>query len=208
MVDRTLAVILLFQALAGMAVLRRLVRSRKSEPLSSSSPVEPTRDSVTVILPVRNEAERIASCLESICAMSGVTSVLVVDGGSTDATWDLASEIAGQIPTVRVLQAGASPREWNGKVWGLQHGLDAVCQETDWILTLDADVTVGPMLLQSLMERAKSNKLDLVSVATEQRVDGRTLSMLHPSMLTTLVYRFGIPGQVASSVPINAVVSL
>lgn len=63
--------------------------------------MSPDAPTVTVAVPTLNEAQHIEACLESVGAQTygGIVEVLVVDGGSTDATRDL----AGRFPMVRVL---------------------------------------------------------------------------------------------------------
>lgn len=62
--------------------------------------------SVSVVLPTLNEREYLRDCLDSIAAQTDdrIVEVLVVDGGSTDGTTDIA---AGFAPLVRVI---ANPR--------------------------------------------------------------------------------------------------
>lgn len=62
------------------------------------SPAVPT---VTVAVPTLDEADHIEACLESVAAQSyaAIVEVLVVDGGSTDAT----RQLAARFPMVRVL---------------------------------------------------------------------------------------------------------
>jgi dolichol-phosphate mannosyltransferase len=62
------------------------------------------------------------------------------------------------------------------------------------LLTIDADVRPAPLLVRSLLRHAERTGVRALSVATRQRINGVGLGVLHPAMLTTLVYRFGIPG--------------
>jgi dolichol-phosphate mannosyltransferase len=68
-----------------------------------------------------------------------------------------------------------------------------------WILTLDADVRVQPGLVERLLDHAQRNHLALLSGAAQQRVPSPGLAFVHPALLTTLVYRFGIPGRSTSN---------
>lgn len=62
---------------------------------------------VTVVIPMRNEAANIAACLDSVRASrlpAGVTlEILVLDGASTDASPAIVAEIATRDPRVRLL---------------------------------------------------------------------------------------------------------
>jgi dolichol-phosphate mannosyltransferase len=98
----------------------------------------------------------------------------------------------GRDERVRLIDASPVPANWNGKAWGLQVGLDNA--RSPWILTIDADVRPRPGLVRAVLVHAHETSLDVLSVATQQVIEGAGEGLLHPSMLTTLVYRFGIPG--------------
>lgn len=55
---------------------------------------EPYQARVSVIVPVLNEAEHIEACLQSVLDQPGEVEVVVVDGGSTDATPKIAARYA------------------------------------------------------------------------------------------------------------------
>jgi dolichol-phosphate mannosyltransferase len=76
----------------------------------------------------------------------------------------------------------------------LQAGLEHVADTSGWILTLDADVRPVPLLVRSLLAHANSNGIRALSIATRQTLSGAAEGLIHPSMLATLVYRYGIPG--------------
>ena len=87
------------------------------------------------------------------------------------------------------------PEGINGKAYGLAHGLEAVGRNVDWVLTIDADVRLQPDAITSIVGFAQHAGIRALSVATSQRIEDPLLAALHPAMLTTLVYRFGIPGR-------------
>lgn len=81
--------------------------------------------SVTVVIPVRDEAERLPDCLAAVAAQDlTLTSVevLVVDGGSSDGTVDVARRLLANHPWCRseVLHSPAGDRSSN-----LNRGLEA-----------------------------------------------------------------------------------
>ena len=79
----------------------------------------------------------------------------------------------------------------------------AVCRvrqlASDWILCVDADVTVQPQLVRSLLHHAQRSGVQTFSVATGQQLSGNLEALIHPAMLTTLIYRFGSPGRATSN---------
>jgi dolichol-phosphate mannosyltransferase len=157
---------------------------------------QPSPDRISIILPVLNEAERIERCLTSLLAQpEEVFEILVVDGGSRDATKAIIARFRAQDQRVRLIDASPVDARWTGKAWGLNVGLqrsDPLCQ---WILCVDADVWVSPKLARSLLAHAEKTRVSTFSVATRQHLSGRIEALIHPAMLTTLVYRFGAPGK-------------
>lgn len=186
----------LLQALAGLRVVWRLLRTARGERIRQSDVPRPA-ERVSVIVPVLNERRRLGPCLAGLIAQpEEVTEILVVDGGSTDGTSDVIDEYAGRDSRVQAINAAPIPVGWNGKAYGLQIGLEHVDPASSWILTVDADVRVQPSLIRSLLARAaRRDDAAQVSVATRQRLSGAPEGVVHPALLTTLVYRFGIPGQ-------------
>ena len=150
---------------------------------------------ISVILPVLNEAGRIEGVLQSLMGQTEeVHEILIIDGGSTDRTQALVGGYAAKDRRLKFLDASPVEPYWTGKAWGLNFGLersDASCQ---WILCIDADVRASPLLARSLLAYAKKTGVSTFSVATRQRISGKIDAMIHPAMLTSLVYRFGAPG--------------
>lgn len=189
-----LYVLALLQTFLGLRVLARLVRTaggQRIEPVERFG--EPA--SLAIIVPVLNEFERLVPCLEGLLAQGPeVSEMLIVDGGSSDGTQRLVAEYARRDPRLRLLDASPIPPDWNGKAWGLQSGLCALATPSPFVLTLDADVRPSPLLACSLLMQAWKTGVAAFSVATLQEIEGTGQGLLHPSLLTTLVYRFGIPG--------------
>jgi len=183
------------QTLAGIKVVLRLARTMRGERIKiSDAPLPGER--VTVLVPVLNERGRLGPCLAGLIAQpSEVAEILVVDGGSNDGTQDLVSTFAARDDRVRLVDASPIPSGWNGKAHGLQVGLDRADPCSAWILTIDADVRPAPGLGRSLLSHAIRSEVAATSIATTQRLSGVAEGIVHPALLTTLVYRFGIPGQ-------------
>ncbi len=159
------------------------------------------QERVSVIVPVLNEHDRLSPCLEGLIAQGAeVAEIVVVDGGSDDGTHELVCAYSQRGSRVRLVDASPIPPDWNGKAWGLQVGLRSADPDSKWILTIDADVRPKASLTLSLLEHAKKEKLAALSVATLQEIGSFGEGLLHPSLLTTLVYRFGMPGRVIRQV--------
>ncbi len=199
-IDVLLVFLVLLQLLLGMRVVFRLLRSVGGERISSSEGATPAisdEESVTVIVPVLNEYDRLSPCLEGLMAQGKeVAEIVVVDGGSSDGTQRLVHAYERRDSRIRLLDASPIPSSWNGKAWGLHVGLRAAHVCSSWILTVDADVRPLEALTRALLARAKRERLPALSIATLQEIAGVGEGLLHPSLLTTLVYRFGLPGKI------------
>jgi dolichol-phosphate mannosyltransferase len=187
------------QGLLGARVALRMLLTSAGDALQVVPLPPPGAGGVSAIVPVLDERRRLGACLDGLCAQgSWLTEILVVDGGSSDGTQELVASYAAADPRVRSLDASPVPVDWNGKAWGLERGLQASRPESEWIVTLDADVRPGPDLVASLLEHARRSGLHGFSAAPGQRLSGAAEALVHPSMLATLVYRYGLPGAATS----------
>jgi dolichol-phosphate mannosyltransferase len=170
---------------AGAVAVARLSRAA-----SVAAPVRPTLapvQSISVVIPARDEADRIGPLLEAVVGAPGVDEVIVVDDQSGDDTATLAANAGAT-----VIDGAALPDGWAGKAWALQQGIEAAT--SDWVVTLDADARPDPRLPTALVARAVGDRLDLVTVGGRFECPTASSRWLHAAMLTTLVYRFGPPG--------------
>lgn len=182
------------QIFLALRVILRFVRTAGGDRIEVSH--EPRLEQVSVILPVVNEAARIQGCLESLVAQpETVAEILVVDGGSIDGTQSIVERYQLRDRRVRLVDASPVPGDWTGKAWGLYLGFKNSDPRSDWLLCIDADVRCSPHLVPSLLAHTERTGVSTFSVATRQRLSGFADALLHPSLLTTLVYRFGMPGK-------------
>jgi dolichol-phosphate mannosyltransferase len=157
---------------------------------------EPQEGHISILLPVLNESERIEACLSGLIQQTAeVREILVIDSGSTDGTQACVERYSRRDPRIRLLDANPVDARWTGKAWGLNSGLEHSSGECPWILCLDADVKIAPLLARSLLAHARRTGVRTFSVATRQRLSGVMDGFIHPALLTTLVYRYGAPGR-------------
>ena len=176
---------LLAQAGCGLLALSRLARGRvRRAPLGPGAPAP--EGAISVVIPARDEVERIGPCLAGLRGDPDVGElIVVVDEDDRSATPEAA--LAGG---ARVVRAPAPPDGWIGKPWALQVGLEAATGE--WLVTLDADTRPRRGLLRALV--AELRGADLVTAGVRFVCDTAGERLLHPAMLATLVYRFGPVG--------------
>jgi dolichol-phosphate mannosyltransferase len=187
-------------ALGAAVIVRMLrgIRATRIVPVRSAPPA----GAVSVIVPVLDEATRIAACLHGLLRSGAeVGEILVVDGGSHDGTIAVLRAFATPGSRVRVIDAAPVPEGWNGKAWGLDVGLRASDARARWVATIDADVRVTAGLIAAMVAHAQRRKVAVLSVAVRQLLGTPLMAIVHPAMLATLVYRFGLPGREATRVP-------
>ncbi len=124
-------------------------------------------------------------------AAGEVIELIVVDDGSTDDTAAVAAAAGAQVVSAGPLPSGRAGR-WMGKPWAIEQGVLAASGE--WIVTFDADARPESSLPRSAVDRCIVDRIDLLTLAPAVECATPGVSWLHPSMLTTLVYRFGRPG--------------
>lgn len=185
------------QALFALRVLSRLLRTAGGERVRPNLQTDPAEEGhLAVVVPVLNERERLGPCLDGLLEQGEVVAeILVVDGGSHDGTQDLVARYLARDARIRLLDASPIPANWNGKSWGLHYACERLAPLVDWVLTLDADVRPGTLLARSLLAHARRTRLSALSGAPLQELTGPGLALLHPALLTTLIYRFGMPGK-------------
>ncbi len=156
------------------------------------------RGRASAIVPVLDEAARLGPALESLGAQSAtLTEILVVDGGSRDDTRQIVRSYAARDTRIKLVDAGAPPAGWNGKAWNLSCGLAASDPSAEWVVCVDADVRLEPGAIASLVAFAADAYVDAFSAAPRLELSGALEAALHPALLATFVYRYGLPGYVA-----------
>jgi hopene-associated glycosyltransferase HpnB len=119
---------------------------------------------VAIVVPARNEADVIGASLGSLLAQDYPSfRVILVDDASTDAT----AAIARGFSDSRLVICSARPRPagWSGKLWAVAEGVEQTQEEL--LLLTDADIVHDPLHLATLVAKAESEDLDLVSEMVE-----------------------------------------
>lgn len=179
----------LVQAAASAVVLGRLSRGRRRRGPLRAADAPPPRLPVTVVVPARDEAERLPALLAGLRADGEAGEILVVDDASSDATGDVA--VAGG---ARVLAGLPLPAGWAGKAWALQQGIEAA--STPLVVCLDADTRPRPGLVRALAHALLAEpERTLLTATVAFRCDTPGERVLHPAFTASLVLRFG-PGDV------------
>ncbi|HVN11916.1 MAG TPA: glycosyltransferase family A protein [Kineosporiaceae bacterium] len=154
---------------ANLSALRR--------PVDDPAPV-PER--VSVLIPARDEAARIGTCLASVRDQVSVPDleILVLDDGSSDGTAEAALRAARKDPRVRILTGDPLPDGWLGK----PHACDQLARAaTGTVLVfLDADVVLAPQAVAATVQLLRAAALDLVSPYPRQLAESWSERLVQP----------------------------
>jgi hypothetical protein len=128
-----------------------------------------TSEKVAVLLPLRDEAERVTPCLEALLGQRGVPdlAVYVLDDGSTDGTADVVRAVAGD--KVRLLTGAPLPGGWLGKPYACKQLADAAA-DADVLSFVDADVVLEPDAIASAVTLMR--RIDVTLLSPYPRITG------------------------------------
>jgi hypothetical protein len=148
-------------ALAGHAAFN--LRALRRPPQDPGHPEQ----RISVLVPARDEANRIAPCLEALLiAMrryGDAAELLVLDDGSTDMTGAIVRSILGAQPRTRVIEGAPVPDGWLGKPFACHQLAEAADPHSDVLVFVDADVILEPDSLVRAVAQLRETKLDLIS---------------------------------------------
>lgn len=129
----------------------------------------PNTRGVSILIPARDEASGIETCLEH-ALKSDIENleVIVLDDHSTDETAAIVNRIAGDKKNVRLIAGKALPKNWNGKQFACHQLAENASSEN--LLFLDADVRLEPDGVNQLLAHLEQRNLDLLSAFPKQEM--------------------------------------
>jgi len=124
------------------------------------------KNSVSAIVPARDEEQVIATCVRSLAAQPEAGEILVVDDQSSDKTAAVVRGLTGEIPRLRLLQTQEVPAGWVGKNNAVWTGAQSASGR--WLLFTDADAELLPGATGRALQIAEERGAALVSFSPEQ----------------------------------------
>lgn len=188
---------LLVPAAAGLAVaglVHAVLNSRLLRTPPTPHDTTTVHESVSVLIPARDEEHRLPALLQSVIAQQHLADleVLVLDDASRDATAVVVESAAAGDPRIRLIRGVDDPPPgWLGKPWACER---LVQQARGTVLVLlDADVILLPHAVASAVQSMRTQGLDLVSPYPRQVALSWPERLMQPllqwSWLTTLPLR-------------------
>ena len=179
--------IALFNALAAPRLARGSVWFDSNFDASSGSPF------VSVIVPARNEAHQIESCLTALLANEYQSfEVIVGDDQSTDGTGDLVQSLQAQVgDRLKLIRLTTPPAQgWTGKA--------RTCQELvkyargEMLVFCDADVVVGPQVVKNTVGSLLAYQAGALTVLPRQ-LGGSPLVQALVAVVTQFLILISLP---------------
>ncbi|GAB4129436.1 MAG: glycosyltransferase family 2 protein [Roseiflexaceae bacterium] len=146
---------------------------------------------LAIIIPARNEATRIGACLEGIAQQTiPAAEVIVLDDHSSDETAARARAYASRIAGLRVVAGADLPPGWSGKCWACWQAAGQA--RAEWLLFLDADVTIHPELIATLLHFVRRDPIDLLTLLPLVRMGSWAEQLILPAFfrLIAAIYPF------------------
>jgi Glycosyl transferase family 2 len=184
-----LASCLAVAATAHAAVNARLLRTPCAESTGAR------RHTVSILLPMRDEQDRVAECLRSLVAqnLQPFPEILVLDDQSRDGSVDVVRRAIGTDERIRLLGGTEVPAGWLGKPHACQQLADAADAASDVLVFVDADVRLAPDAVRAVLELIDRCDLDYASPYPRQQARSVAERLLQPllqwSWLTFLPLR-------------------
>ena len=154
---------------------------------------EEVKKSVTVLAPMRNEAENVPEFISALSSQMGVKQIkfIIINDGSTDKTAELLDTVIDGDSRFTVIESPGVRDGWLGKVSALQTGFEA--SSSEYIITLDADVRLAPNAIMRAITQLERLKLDFVSPYPRQIALTTTEKLIQPllhwSWMSTIILR-------------------
>ena len=116
---------------------------------------------VSIILPVRNQANTVSECVTSLVGLDyPQKEIIVVDGNSTDGTQDILKTFDGK---VKLVEEEPLPQGWVGKNWACHLGYKQA--KGDLLMFTDGDSIHSRDSLAKTVNYLETTKADLVTLA-------------------------------------------
>ena len=146
---------------------------------------------VSVLIPAKDEEVSIGQCLLSVLNQSYLRlEAIIIDDRSQDGTANVVREIAARDPRVRLISTSGLPPGWTGKNHALTTGVREA--KGDWLLFIDSDTRHQVDNLSILMEYARREGADLVSLLPRMRNRSFWERVVQPLASIILMLKFPI----------------
>jgi glycosyltransferase involved in cell wall biosynthesis len=175
----SILIVLFINIIVNHIVIKEPIESMRRDALPS----------VSVLIPTRNEAKNIGACLRGALTQDHPKyEVIVVDDSSTDATVQIAQNVAANTQRLRVFRGRPVAPHWFGKTYAQYQA--AQVSRGQYLLFMDADVVLDRKALSYLVTAAKKTGAGILSILPLQVKQGFWEGLLGPFKYFHLVLFF------------------
>jgi len=145
---------------------------------------------VSIIVPARNEAENISTCVASLLnSVYPRREIIVVDDDSVDGTGDIVRILEEHSNGgVRIVSGAPLPDGWLGKPWACWQGYQLARGEL--LLFTDADTRHDDALLGHAVGALRNREADMVSVMPRQLLVSFWERLIMPHVFALIMFRY------------------
>ncbi len=167
--------VILFIILVNLILNLRYLKTPSNE-----SKVPLNAPMVSILIPARNEADKISECLETLFKQDYPNyEIIVLDDNSRDNTADIVKQLADKDNRLRFIKGAPLPAGWSGKNYACyQMAKEA---KGDWLLFVDADTTHAPHMLRGVMALALELNTSLLSGFPRQIAENMVMKLFTPT---------------------------
>lgn len=165
--------------------LQLALGNRSVKYLKDIVPSDEASPKVSIIVPARNEQEKIEPALISLLKQDYPNlEIIVVNDRSTDSTGEILRNISSSYTNIKVITLSELPEKWLGKNYALHDGSQHA--SGDYLLFTDADVTMAPSTISKAVYYIQTNQIDHLVCSPVVKVQGKLLTI----MIGTFLYLF------------------
>ena len=165
------------------------------------------QESISVVVPLRNEASNVAELIDSLRAQKNLVHVeyLLLDDNSEDQTLALLHHHTSGLSNFHILTGSTLPQGWIGKTWALQQLFERASGQI--IVSVDADVRLVPDAINRAVTLLKNTQLDFLSPYPKQLAHSWSERLIQPllqwSWMSTVILRVAEKCSISSMVVAN-----
>ena len=130
------------------------------------------RGFISIIIPVYNAEPYLEECVNSVLKQTYPQyELILIDDGSTDASWELIRSYAGKSEKVK-----GRRKENGGPNSARKLGLEIA--EGEFVIFIDADDTVDRLLCEKLIQTMELHEVDMVISRIKKKLEGKVIGVI------------------------------
>ena len=179
-----LTLLSILAVLAIMAAVLATLNALTIVTISAKSD-EAIRDSVAILIPMRNEEKHVGTVIQAALASESLASfqIIALDDSSTDGTLARLTEQATHSSQLTILNGLPLPAGWMGKPFACQQLAEAaIAAGAEYLVFLDADTHISPRAVAASIGAMRLRKWDFISPHPREIAGSPLARLIQPLM--------------------------